>query len=70
MFNRLSAYYIEVGLMLPSGSEDVFTEAAKKLARRHSILSSSINNFKIAEGEVEVVSTVKQDFGADSEIPF
>lgn len=70
MFNRLSAYYTEVGLMLPPGSVEIFTDHAKKIARRHSILNSSIDNFKIIEGEVEVSYADHQDNIIDIEIPF
>ena len=69
-FDRLTSYYIEVGLMATEG-EQPFTEEAKRLVRRHHISNVAGRGFVVTAGEVNRVSVEKpnrSDF--DDEIPF
>lgn len=51
--DRLTSYYIEAGLMYAAGSERAFTEAAARVARRHSIAGGSPSTFEVIRGKVE-----------------
>lgn len=67
-FERLTSYYIEVGLMVPEG-EQPFTEAGNRLARRHRIADAGKNAFAIVKGEVGR-SNAPTSSSLDDEIPF
>lgn len=63
--DRLSSYYIEVGLMFANGAEHPFTETAQKIARRHMILGDSAAVFSIIAGKIEMNTANSGD-----DIPF
>lgn len=63
-YDRLSSYYIEIGLMVEEG-EHPFTEAARRLARRYRINGGAKSGFTIVEGEVSKKNSLEDD-----EIPF
>jgi len=65
---RLTSYYIEVGLMVAEG-EQPFTEAGKRLARRHRIANAGRPAFEIVKGEV-ACKVVPSNTNLDDEIPF
>ena len=65
---RLTSYYIEVGLMVAEG-EQPFTEAGKRLARRHRIANAGGTAFEIVKGEV-ACKVVPSAASLDDEIPF
>lgn len=62
-FDRLSNYYIEAGLMITDGAHP-FTEAAQRIARRHSISRVSAPIFTLLSGEVKVTTLL------DDDVPF
>ena len=62
--DRLSAYYVEIGLMQEHGTEP-FTNRGKMVARRFQITSSGPRDFSLSKGEIEVVPR-----NLDDEIPF
>lgn len=66
--DRLTSYYIEVGLMTTDGGNP-FTEAAQRVARRHRISTDVSSGFVLLAGEV-TVSTVSFSRELDEEIPF
>ncbi|MEX3007308.1 DUF4062 domain-containing protein [Hoeflea sp. TYP-13] len=68
-FERLMSYYIETGLMVAEG-EQPFTEAGKRLARRHRIVHAGRGLFSVVEGEVGKKHTLPDRSAADEEIPF
>lgn len=67
-FERLMSYYIEVGLMNSEG-EWPFTEAGKRLARRHRIADAGKGAFSILKGEVSK-SSIAPAFEPGDDIPF
>lgn len=70
--DRLKSYYVEAGLMRIEGSDEPFTEAAKRVARRHIIASNGSDLFQIISGKITSASPASpasfQDL--DDEIPF
>lgn len=68
-FHRLSSYYTEVGLMAEE-SDQPFTEAAHRLARRHRINNSVGGICTIVEGAIENKSPMPSKSKLDDEIPF
>ncbi|WP_265519948.1 hypothetical protein [Nitratireductor luteus] len=64
--DRLSSYYIEVGLMATEG-ENPFTETAQKVARRHRISDDASSAFTLSGGEVQVSTTQRE---LPDDIPF
>jgi len=67
---RLMSYYIEVGLMNTLGTEPVFTDAALRVSRRHSIAGSSLTALEVVSGSVSLTSTNGSKSDYDDEIPF
>lgn len=67
-FERLMSYYIETGLMVPEG-EQPFTDAGKRVARRHLIADAGKGVFEVVKGEVGC-KQVASSSNADDEIPF
>lgn len=67
-FERLMSYYIETDLMAASG-EQPFTDAGKRLARRHRIADVGKSAFAIVKGEV-ACKQVASPSDMDEEIPF
>ncbi|MBA84047.1 MAG: hypothetical protein CML69_04835 [Rhodobacteraceae bacterium] len=65
---RLVSYYIEVGLMVSEG-EQPFTDAGKRLARRHRIADSGKTVFAIVEGDIKLKHIAPAHI-TDDEIPF
>lgn len=68
-FDRLSSYFIEIGLMVEAG-EEPFTEAAKRIARRHRINGGVSGAFTVVSGEIARKSSAPQRSDMDDEIPF
>jgi Domain of unknown function (DUF4062) len=68
--DRLMSYYIEVGLMNAIGAEQIFTETAQRVARRHSIAGGSEFAFKLIGGSIKVTSPTAKRSDMDDEIPF
>lgn len=72
-FERLLAYYREVGLMHSTEAESPFTELAEKVARRHRIAGGGTKTFSIVEGDIEVTlthTTPTSDEPPVDDIPF
>lgn len=67
MLNRLTSYYIEAGLMNPPDAEHPFTEAAQRVARRHSIAGKSQMAFEVSRGKISVNVSSASSY---HEIPF
>lgn len=65
--DRLTAYYIEAGLMAEEGHEGPFTDLAAKFARRLLLVESEEASFELVSGSVEIVQTSSS---VDDEIPF
>ncbi len=65
---RLTSYYIEVGLMVPEG-EHPFTDKGRRLARRYRIVSTGDSCFEVVEGEIRRKKISKSSDQYD-EIPF
>ena len=68
-YDRLSSYYIEVGLMMVEG-EHPFTETAQRLARRQRINGGVGSGFIVVQGEVSLKSSSNSRSDMDDEIPF
>lgn len=68
--DRLISYYVEAGLMNAVGAEDVFTETAQRVARRHSIVGGSQLAFKVTRGTITLTYPDAQKPNIDEEIPF
>lgn len=66
--DRLMNYYIEVGLMNAVGAEKPFSEAAQRMARRHSISEVSPSAFSLIRGKISLASAPMTEL--DEEIPF
>jgi len=65
--DRLLAYYAEAGLMTATNMADSpFTDAARKVARRHQIVAGKAS-FTIIEGSLDVYSSTQAD---TDDIPF
>ena len=68
--DRLSSYYIEIGLMFASGAGHPFTEVAEKFARRHMIGGGSDSAFSLVSGKIEIGKVSREPISGDDEIPF
>lgn len=64
-FERLSAYYIESGLMRAEGEETPFTDLARKFARRHRLTEPDYPHFVLSRGTTDAKPVENTD-----EIPF
>lgn len=72
-FERLVAYYREVGLMHSEGAGEPFTELAEKVARRHRIAGGGSQTFELVDGSVDVTVVAKElssDGPPIDDIPF
>ncbi|MGB0508010.1 MAG: hypothetical protein ACPGGK_17620, partial [Pikeienuella sp.] len=67
-FERLMSYYIETGLMDTEG-EEPFTNAGKRLARRHRIANVGRDAFNVVQGEV-AYKQFESPSNLEDEIPF
>jgi len=56
--------------MNPVGADEAFTEAAKKVARRHSIIGRTEANFSVINGKIEVTSASSARADLEDDIPF
>ena len=73
MLRKISAYYIEAGLMLPFDSAQPFTEIADRLARRHHFAKTEGPAFRLTRGKAVVNHPEPPEFepqGMDDDIPF
>lgn len=68
-YDRLSSYYVEVGLMETEG-ESPFTDLAKKFARRQTVSGNPASFFTLIKGDVISKSDTQQKSDLDDEIPF
>jgi hypothetical protein len=70
--DKLVAYYIEAGLMLPEGNRRPFTELAEKLARRSRFSETRAPGFVVISGKVQISNTdsTAARGALDDEIPF
>jgi len=68
-FDRLHAYYVEVGLMVSEG-EQPFTEAAQRFARRHRINGGVGARPVIVEGSIERKLPLAGKPEEEEDIPF
>lgn len=72
-FDRLVAYYREVGLMHSAEADTPFTALAEKVARRHRIVGGGPQTFELVDGSIEVNVVMKDAPPFDpktDEIPF
>lgn len=65
-FDKLSAYYIESGLMRAEGEDTPFTDLAQKFARRHRLTEPDYPHFVLSRGTTDADPVRKMD----DEIPF
>lgn len=68
--DRLTSYYIEVGLMNAVGTETAFTETGQRVARRHSIADDGTFRFEVVRGKVTLPPADSRSDSSDDDIPF